>query len=143
MRIQEQAFRVYADKDHFDELITFYEGLQGIACERRVRIAETGVEAAKVGGFLLLAGDSEQLDAVRHVDAIFYLDSLDTFSSWLERHGAEIIHAPRAVTGARNLTARHPDGLVVEYFEAARSSAESRHHEGVEARPSGRQARLR
>jgi hypothetical protein len=55
MRIHQQAFRVYADKEHFDELITFYEGLQGIACERRVRIAETGVEAAKVGGFLLLA----------------------------------------------------------------------------------------
>jgi hypothetical protein len=38
-------------------VIRFYEGLQDIACERRVRIPETGVEAAKVGGFLLLAGD--------------------------------------------------------------------------------------
>jgi alcohol dehydrogenase len=128
MRIREQAFRVYTDTDHFEEMIRFYEGLQGTACERRVKIPETGVEAAKVGGFLLLAGDREQIDAVRHVGAIFYLDSLDDFSAWLERHGAEIIHAPRTVTGGRNLTARHPDGLVAEYFEAgpARPGAESR-----------------
>jgi hypothetical protein len=118
MRIQEQAFRFYTDNEHFEEMIRFYEGLQDIACERRVRIPETGVEAAKIGGFLLLAGDSKQLDAVRQVGAIFYLDSLDEFSSWLELHGVEIIHRPRTVTGGRNLTARHPDGLVVEYFEA-------------------------
>ena len=121
MRIQERAFRVYTDKEHFEEVIRFYEGLQGIGCERRVRIPETGVEAAKVGGFLLLAGDRERVDAVRQVGAIFYLDSLDEFSSWLEQVGAEIIHRPRTVTGGRNLTARHPDGLVVEYFEAGRA----------------------
>ncbi len=128
MRIQEQAFRVCTDKEHFEEVIRFYEGLQDVACERRVSIPETGVEAAKVGGFLLLAGDREQLDAVRQVGAIFYLDSLDVFSSWLEQHGGEIIHKPRTVTGGRNLTARHPDGLVAEYFEAghARSTAASR-----------------
>jgi hypothetical protein len=121
MRIQERAFRVYTDEEHFEEVIRFYEGLQGIGCERRVRIPETGVEAAKVGGFLLLAGDRERVDAVRQVGAIFYLDSLDEFSSWLEQVGAEIIHRPRTVTGGRNLTARHPDGLVVEYFEAGRA----------------------
>jgi alcohol dehydrogenase len=128
MRIQQQAFRVYTDKEHFEEVIRFYEGLQDVACERRLRIPETGVEAAKVGGFLLLAGDSKQLDAVRQVGAIFYLDSLDEFSSWLEQHGVEIIHKPRTVTGGRNLAARHPDGLVVEYFEAghARPPAEGR-----------------
>jgi alcohol dehydrogenase len=127
VRIQEQAFRVYTDNEHFEELIRFYEGLQGTACERRVRIPETGVQAAKVGGFLLLAGDRKQLDAVRQVGAIFYLDSLDEFSSWLEQHGGEIIHRPRTVTGGRNLTVRHPDGLVVEYFEAgqARPTVES------------------
>jgi hypothetical protein len=128
MRIQEKAFRVYTDNEHFKEVIRFYEGLQNVACERRVRIPETGVEAAKVGEFLLLAGDRKQLDAVRQVGAIFYLDSLDDFSSWLEQQGVEIIHRARTVTGGRNLTARHPDGLIVEYFEAgdARSTAESR-----------------
>jgi predicted enzyme related to lactoylglutathione lyase len=123
MRIHQQAFRVYADPEHFEDTIRFYEGLQGIACERRVKIAENGVEVAKIGGFLLLSGTQEQLDPVRQVGAIFYLDSLDDFSVWLEQVGAEIIHKPRTVTGGRNLTARHPDGLVAEYFEAASSSA--------------------
>jgi hypothetical protein len=98
--------------------IRFYEGLQDVACERRVKVPETGVEAAKVGGFLLLAGNKEQIDAMRQVGAIFYLDSLDEFASWLERHDIEIIHSSRTLTGGRNLTVRHPDGLVVEYFEA-------------------------
>jgi predicted enzyme related to lactoylglutathione lyase len=118
MRIQQQAFRVYADPEHFEATIRFYEELQGMACERRVRIAENGVEVAKIGGFLLLSGTQAQLDRVRQVGAILYLDALDDFLAWLERVGAEIIHAPRAVTGGRNLTARHPDGLIVEYFES-------------------------
>ena len=88
-----------------------------------MRIVETGVEAAKVGGFLVLAGTEEQLAAGRAVDAIFYVDSLEDFASWLEAHGAEIIHAPRPVTGGANFTARHPDGLTVEYFEAATSQS--------------------
>jgi hypothetical protein len=122
MRILERAFRVYADKEHFEEAIRFCEELQGVTCERRIKILETGVEAAKIGGFLLLAGNKEQIDAVRYVGALFYLDSLDEFAAWLEQHGVEIIHKPRTVTAGRNLTARHPDGLVVEYFEAAHSA---------------------
>ena len=118
MRILEQCFRVYAESERFEETIAFYEGLQGAACARRLSIPEAGVEVAKIGGFLLLAGDKARLDAVRRVAAIFYLDALDEFASWLEANGAEIIHGPRAVTGGRNLTARHPDGLVAEYFQA-------------------------
>ena len=119
MRILEQCFRIYTEADHFERMVAFYEGLQGVPCARRVKIAETGVEAAKIGGILLFGGSKDALDPVRHVDAIFYLDSLDEFAGWLEANGAEIIHPPRTVTGGRNLTARHPDGLVVEYFQAA------------------------
>jgi hypothetical protein len=78
-------------------------------------------EAAKVGRFLIVGGDQESLSTVKHVDAIFYLDSLEEFHSWLKASGAEIVHGVREVTAGRNLTARHPDGLVVEYFEAAAS----------------------
>jgi predicted enzyme related to lactoylglutathione lyase len=119
MRILEQCFRVYTDTGSFEDMIAFYEELQGIPCARRVKIAETGVEAAKIGGFLLFGGTREALDPVRHVDAIFYLDDLDEFASWLDANGAEILHPLRTVTGGRNLTARHPDGLVVEYFQAS------------------------
>jgi predicted enzyme related to lactoylglutathione lyase len=121
MRILQHCFRVYADADQFEASIQFYEDLQQTKCERRVEIPETRTRAAKVGRFLILGGDQERLSAVRHVDAIFYLDSLDEFHMWLNRNGAKIVHPPREVTGGRNLTARHPDGLVVEYFEAAAS----------------------
>ena len=119
LTVLQQCFRVYADTSELEASIRFYETLQGVKCERRVKIPETGTDAAKVGGFLILASDKKRLDAVRYVNAIFYLDSLDEFSTWLKVHGAEIIHPPRTVMGGRNLTAVHPDGLVVEYFEAA------------------------
>ena len=121
MQILQHCFRVYADAGEFDASVRFYEDLQQTKCERRVEIPETRTKAAKVGRFLILGGDQESLSAVKHVDAIFYLDSLDEFHAWLNRNGAKIVRPPREVTGGRNLTARHPDGLVVEYFEAAAS----------------------
>lgn len=119
MRILQKCFRVYAEVDGLEASIKFYEGLQGVRCERRINIPETGIEAAKVGEFLILAGDKETLRAVSNVDGVFYLDSLDEFHNWLEAQGAEILHGPIDITAGRNLTARHPDGLVIEYFQAA------------------------
>jgi hypothetical protein len=48
----------------------------------------------------------------------FWVDSLDEFSNWLSSRGADIVHKPSTVTCGKNSTARHPDGLAVEYFEA-------------------------
>jgi pentatricopeptide repeat protein len=120
MKILQSVFRLYVSHEDFEKAISFYERLQNQRCERRVHIAETGVSAAKVGGFLILAGSVEVLAPVRHVGAIFYVDSLDEFVQWLPENGAELLHAPRTVTAGRNVTVRNPDGLMVEYFEAAR-----------------------
>lgn len=65
-----------------------------------MKIPETGVEAAKVGGFLIRAGDKAHLDPVRHVDVIFYVDALDDFADWPPKRGAEIIDGARSVTAA-------------------------------------------
>lgn len=119
MRILQHAFRTYVEPDMLDQTIAFYEQAQGMTCERRVKIVEIGIEAAKVGGFLIFSGTNEQLASARHVSAIFYVDSLGAFIPWLGDNGVEILDGPRQVTGGRNLTARHPDGLVVEYFEKA------------------------
>jgi predicted enzyme related to lactoylglutathione lyase len=120
MRIVQHCFRVYADTSELEFAVHFYERLQGVTCERRVTISETSIEAAKVGSFLILAGDAVRLAHVRFVQAIFYVDVLDEFAKWLPLNGAAIIHPPRDVTGGRNLTARHPDGLTVEYFQAVK-----------------------
>jgi predicted enzyme related to lactoylglutathione lyase len=119
MKILQSVFRLYVSHEALEKAISFYETVQNQPCERRVRIAETGVIAAKVGGFLIFAGSAEVLALVRHVDAIFYVDSLDEFVRWLPENGAELLHPPRTVTAGRNVTVRNPDGLVVEYFEAA------------------------
>ena len=119
MKILEQCFRVYASADALDTTIAFYEQLQGTSCARRVTIAETGVVAARVGQFLILAGDGEAMTMARHVDGIFYVDDLDAYAGWVQAQGGELLHPPRTVTSGRNFTARHPDGLVIEYFEAA------------------------
>lgn len=76
MRILQQAFRLYVEPDAFERTIAFYERAQAMTCERRVKIAETGIEAAKVGGFLIFAGSREKLMPVQHVVGIFYVDSL-------------------------------------------------------------------
>jgi predicted enzyme related to lactoylglutathione lyase len=125
MRVLQQAIRVYAERDRWETVIQFYETLQGVQCERRVHIAETDVKAAKVGGVLILGADGDALDKLRIVNTLYYVDSLDESFTWLETNGAEIIHAPQTVTGGRNLTARHPDGLVVEYFESARKKEDA------------------
>jgi predicted enzyme related to lactoylglutathione lyase len=121
MKILELCFRVYATADALDTTIAFYEQLQGTTCARRVTIAETGVVAARVGQFLILAGDGEVMTAARRVDGIFYVDDLDAYAGWVRDQGGELLHEPRIVTSGRNFTARHPDGLVMEYFEAASS----------------------
>ena len=120
MQVLQHAFRLTVASDKFEQAIAFYERIQGIRCERRVNIPETGISAAKVGGFLIFTGDPGSLARVRDVNAIFYVDSIDAFVPWLNENGAEILARPRMVTGGKNATVRNPDGLVVEYFEAAR-----------------------
>ena len=118
MQILEQCFRVYATADALEPTIAFYEGLQGVTCARRVTITETNVVAARVGSFLILAGDGEAMKAARTMHGIFYVDDLDAYAEWVREQGGELIHEPRTVTSGRNFTARHPHGLIIEYFQA-------------------------
>jgi predicted enzyme related to lactoylglutathione lyase len=119
MQVLQHVFHLYVAHDRFEQAIAFYERIQSRSCERRVHISETGIDAAKVGGFLIFTGAPESLARVHDVDAIFYVDSLDTLVPWLKENGAEILAGPRTVTGGKNATVRNPDGLIVEYFEAA------------------------
>ena len=118
MKILGQCFRVYAEPAAFDATIAFYEQLQATTCARRILIAETGVTAARFGAFLILAGCGEAMTAARHVAGIFYVDDLDAYEDLVRDRGGEVVHELRTVKSGRNFTARHPDGLVIEYFEA-------------------------
>jgi len=131
MRVLRQQFRVNCAVEDLESEIAFLEGLQEVACERRVLIEETGVQAAVVGSYLIHAAPGEQKLA-RSVGAVISVDSLEEYIPWLTDNGAERViadwlpedpdertGAPRTVTGGRNAYFRHPDGLLVEYFEPA------------------------
>lgn len=56
MQVLQHVFRLSVARDKFERAIAFYERIQGLSCERRVYISETGIDAAKVGGFLIFTG---------------------------------------------------------------------------------------
>jgi hypothetical protein len=122
MRTVNQAFRLYVEPGQLESTIAFYEGIQRKPCDRRIVIADAGIEVAIVGGFILLAGNAQALAPVRDAQAVLMVDSLDEFAPWLQANGAAILHGPRTALGGRHLTARNPDGLVVEYYGAAEAA---------------------
>lgn len=118
MKILKTAYRRYVSPEVFESTIEFYEDLQELACERRLSFAHLGIEVAVVGAFIVLAGSDQALAPVRHVEAALIVDSLDAFASLLRRAGADVPEAFHCTPAGRNMTVRHTDGLVVEYFEA-------------------------
>lgn len=122
MQVIRKAFRLCVAPGELERTIVFYETIQRTSCERRIKLDQAGIEVAIVGECILLAGSAEALAPVRDAQAVFMVDSLDESASWLRANGAVILHEPREAPGGRNLTACHPDGLVVEYYEAHKSA---------------------
>jgi predicted enzyme related to lactoylglutathione lyase len=123
MRVLHTAFRLYVTPEALERTVAFYESFLGQPCEQRIRLDSIGIEVAVIGAVIALAGSAEALAAVRDVQAVFIVDSLDEFLRRLRADDAEILHEPRAAAGGRNFTVRHPDGLVVEYYQPWRSAS--------------------
>jgi hypothetical protein len=120
MRILNHAFRRCVTPDQLEAAVVFYEAIQSTKCRRRVALPDAGVEVAVVGCFVLLAGADAVLAPLRSVQAVLTVDSLDDAEAVLNAQDAQIlegIHSSAA--GGRTLLARHPDGLVTEYYEPA------------------------
>lgn len=81
------------------------------------RYPKQGLRQQRSEDFLILAGDKQHIEAVcygngfvgRFAGRVFKLAQLEG-----RGHRAE----PSTVTCGKNLTARHADGVAVEYFEA-------------------------
>jgi hypothetical protein len=76
-----------------------------------------GLELATLGRVLVVAGDEETLSPYRATAATLLVDDLDACQALLDEAGAELVRGPQAVPTGRNLTARLPGGVQLEYVE--------------------------
>lgn len=76
-----------------------------------------GLELATVGQVLVVAGDERVLEPYRATVATLIIDDLDECHALLTRTGAQIVRGPQAVPTGRNLTAKLPGGVQIEYVE--------------------------
>ena len=69
------------------------------------------------------ASHFEALAPVRHIQAALVVDALDAYAQRLRELGATFLSETHENAVGRNMTVRHPDELVVEYFEPVKSAA--------------------
>jgi predicted enzyme related to lactoylglutathione lyase len=117
MKLIHHAFRLHVDRTRLEATVAFYEQLQGITCERRIPMAELGIEVAVVGAFIVLGGSEAALEPFRSARALLVVDELDEALEWAVAQGAELLHGAQDAPGGRNATVRHSDGLVAEYYQ--------------------------
>jgi hypothetical protein len=76
-----------------------------------------GLELAAVGNVLVVAGDEQTLAPYRSTQATLIVDDLDECQVLLSGVGAQVLRGPQQVPTGRNLTARLPGGIQIEYVE--------------------------
>ncbi|MFG3022384.1 hypothetical protein ACGFZQ_28185 [Streptomyces sp. NPDC048254] len=76
-----------------------------------------GLELAAVGQVLVVAGDERSLEPYTATAATLIVDDLDECQVRLIQTGAQIVRGPQAVPTGRNLTAKMPGGVQLEYVE--------------------------
>jgi hypothetical protein len=98
-----------------DAAIPLYEEL---AQAREEKFGFRDVQLARVGPFLLLAGNTA---AYRDRTATIQVASLAPVLAALESAGGEVIEGPSPAPNGARLIARHPDGAVFEYIETGQA----------------------
>jgi len=89
--------------------------------EPGLRFPYSGVEVASIGGFLVVAGTEEAMARFRGVQSTVLVDDLDGVQGLLAAHGGEVLSGPNQVPTGRNITVRHPGGVVIEYVQHIRT----------------------
>ncbi|WNV89826.1 hypothetical protein [Umezawaea sp. Da 62-37] len=107
--------RAFVPLGGLDDAIAFYEHLQGVEVDLRTPYPEKGLAIATVGAFLLVEGADEILEPFRATHGTLLVADLGEYEDRLVAEGAEILDARIDVPTGAGLTARHPDGTIVEY----------------------------
>lgn len=100
-----------------ERAISIYENLLGTETCLRFEYKENGLELAQIGTILIIAGSEKALKPYRDTKATFIVNSVDRFKSFLLENGSVIIRDIKLVPTGRNMTVRHPDGIIIEYVE--------------------------
>ncbi|QMU67537.1 VOC family protein [Streptacidiphilus sp. P02-A3a] len=119
MKVLSTLARLYVGD--LDRALPALRELTGLE-EPGLRFPYSGVEVASIGGFLVVAGTEEALAPFRRVQSTVLVDDLDGVQDLLGAHGGEVLSGPNQVPTGRNITVRHPGGVVIEYVEHTRSS---------------------
>jgi predicted enzyme related to lactoylglutathione lyase len=119
--ILEAYSRVFVEADALDRTVAFYKTLTGGSQSLRFDYPEMGLTLVALSStplsVLVIAGPSSARGRFQATALTLRVDDLDAARLLLEREGAAIIEAPNEVPTGRNMRARHPDGLVVEYVQ--------------------------
>ena len=115
MEILKKLVRIYVND--LDSAIAFYQKLTKHTVNRRFEMPQNGLELASIDDLLLICGKEEDLNPFKQTNATFLVDSLDEFKDFLESVGSTIIREPSQVPTGKNMTVKHPDGMVAEYVE--------------------------
>ena len=116
MKIHSVLSRVYV-RD-MEAAIAFYEEFLAEKCGGRFAYAEKHLEIARIGPLLIVAGTDEALAPFRGTSVTMRVDSIHEAKGFVLANGGQVITADvtRVPTGL-NMTARHADGLLVEYVQ--------------------------
>lgn len=114
MRIFRTCARAYADD--LDAVPAPLTTVTGEPISTRFTMPN-GLELATVGRLLVVAGDERVPEPYRATVATLIIDDLDECWVLLNRTGAQIVRGPQAVPTGRNLTAKLPGGVQIEYVE--------------------------
>ncbi|MGR6971385.1 hypothetical protein ACU639_17655 [Streptomyces cynarae] len=114
MRIFRTYARVYAAD--LDTVLAPLSAVTGEPTTTRFTMPN-GLELATIGQVLVVAGDERALEPYTATAATLIVDDLDECQIRLNQTGAQIVRGPQAVPTGRNLTAKLPGGVQIEYVE--------------------------
>ena len=114
MRVYRTYARVYAD--NVDAVIAPLSAVTGEPVATRFSMPN-GLELATIGRVLVVAGDEQTLEPYTATAATLIVDDLDECLLRLTEAGAQIVRGPKDVPTGRNLTAKLPGDVQIEYVE--------------------------